>query len=596
MSLRLKYFLVCVLVITVPFMISGLITYKQYISFVEKDTRNYVVQITDQIRMNLDNYIDELDKITLTPYYQNAVIATLAKHNKPWSENVYAVKEEQLNMNLYLSSQSRKNFVGLVLLANDGSLFSDSNDISASKWSLLDAAAVDTVNQADGKLVILPPHIAYYYKRPAHVFSVARLIREPGTNKPLGTIKIDLNENAFLEFLETVKLGNGSKVQIMDKEGRMFYPELSGEISQQNNQVTPFAVDTGDLIEKAFSSYSNLFIVGSISKNELHKDAEKLVLSTLYLSILSLVVAYIIAALFSNQLVKPIRKLQMSMKRIARGSFTERVAVSATDEMGQLAVGFNLMVSEIERLVHEVYETRVKERESEITALQSQINPHFMYNTLELINMMALQQGSLEISDVTSSFGKLLRYTVDKERMPVRLIDEFRFVEAYMQIQSFRFGDSIVYSIDLHPELEQCWVPKLILQPIIENAIQHGVGDSGGQIRVRAEVENGDLILAIEDNGKGMTPEDIKKIYAGLYEEHSKNKQETSAFGTRRGGYALYNLFHRIQLLYGEPYGLYIDSKVQQGSLVYLRLPLSWELPNQRRHREEDQDVSRIDR
>src|SRR5690606_27649838 len=146
-------------------------------------------------------------------------------------------------------------------------------------------------------------------------------------------------------------------------------------------------------------------------------------------------------------LVRPIAHLHAKMRQVQRGLFNERAVVTTHDEIGQLTEGFNTMIGEIERLVREVYETRRREREAELSALQSQIHPHFLYNTLEMMTMLALQGNRTQLSDIVTNLGKLLRYTVDRQEQKVYLQDEVRFVEAYLQIQGMRLGSRLAAEI-----------------------------------------------------------------------------------------------------------------------------------------------------
>ena len=199
------------------------------------------------------------------------------------------------------------------------------------------------------------------------------------------------------------------------------------------------------------------------------------------------------------------------------GTFNIRADIQTHDEIGQLTERFNTMVEEINKLVKEVYEVRLQEREAELIALQSQINPHFLYNTLETINMMALDKKDTKLSDIVTSLGRLLRYTVDKQEKPVSLKDEMVFVESYIQIQSFRMGDKLNMEMYIDPSFESCQVPKLILQPFIENVIEHAVDTNPVTVKLRVSVQEDDLILTIQDNGLGMDDKTISFLEEHMY-------------------------------------------------------------------------------
>jgi two-component system sensor histidine kinase YesM len=327
------------------------------------------------------------------------------------------------------------------------------------------------------------------------------------------------------------------------------------------------------IVSTVFSSYNKIFLVGHIPLDDLRRDAQELTSFTAIISIISLIAAYGTAVLISNRLVKPIRRLQNCMKMMQNGSFKVKAAVITNDEIGQLTVAFNNMVDELNRLVREVYETQIREREAELSALQSQINPHFLYNTLESVNMLALHNQQLQISDIVSSLGKLLRYTVEKMERPVTLKDELLFVDHYLQIQSFRLKDRLQAVIDIEPSYEDCLVPKLVLQPLIENVIEHALKKEAVTIRVTAYFQNDDLVIKVIDNGIGMAEQQIQEIEKQM---NSKNlvQDERDHFDKVNKGFGLRNVHQRLRIIYGDSYGLFIDKDVDEGSSFMLKIPV----------------------
>ncbi|MEK3719343.1 cache domain-containing sensor histidine kinase [Paenibacillus sp. FSL H8-0034] len=570
-SLRTKFMILFMALITIPFMISGAFTYTKYAANVEQSTKNYTLQIVDQIRINLDRYMKEIDRLTLSPLYDPNVLAILKNHTSSYQKGVYLTAEEQFKMNLFISSMAfeRSEIESILIFTDDGSLFSNSDTSVMNYWSQ------DTNNWMaddileDGGLTINPPHtVSYYTSGPKTVVSLSRLIREPYTHSKIGYIKVDLKTEGFENIFSSVQFGNNSKLYIYDQKGTILYPQASASEPDLN--------DPGLLSASTRSKYTGLQIWGQIPLAELRKEAKEITSYTLMISLISLGAALLLAVLSSDRLVKPIRHLQSKMELVKKGFFKERAIVSTHDEIGQLTEVFNRMVGEIERLVREVYETKLRERDAEISALQSQMNPHFLYNTLESINMMAVRHHHLALSDVVTNLGKLLRYTVDKRQTFVYLRDEVRFVEAYMQIQELRSGDRLRAEIFIDPSLQIVLVLKLILQPLVENVIEHGMGSEPVTIRIKAVTENDDLIVSVEDDGLGMDEAEIEQVlrridYAG---EDPHVKQE---FGHKSSGYALRNVHQRIRLLYGKPYGLVLRKNAHQGMTVLIRLPFQWE-------------------
>ncbi|WP_165452462.1 cache domain-containing sensor histidine kinase [Paenibacillus thalictri] len=573
LSLRMKFMILFMALITIPFMISGAFTYTKYASNVEQSTKNSTLQIVDQIRINLDRYVKEIERLTLAPLYDPNVLAILKNHSQLYQKGAYLTAEEQFKMNLFISSMSfdRSEIESILIFTNDGSLFGNADTNVTNYWLEENKKWMEQVDNDDGGLTILPPHaVSYYMAGPKTVISLSRLIREPYTHSKIGFIKVDLKVDGFENIFSSVNFGNNSKLYIYDRNGIPLYP--------QSAAAGPDINDPRFLSASAKSKYTGMQIWGQIPLEELRKEAKDITGYTLMISLISLAVAFLLAIVSSDRLVKPIRHLQSKMELVKKGFLKERAVVVHNDEIGQLSEVFNRMMSEIDRLVREVYETKLRERDAEISALQSQMNPHFLYNTLESINMMAVQINHLELSGVVSSLGKLLRYTVDKRQTKVYLRDELRFVEAYLQIQKLRSGDSMRAELFIDPSLHIVLVPKLLLQPLVENVIEHGMGSEPVTIRIRAAAENDDLIMTVEDDGVGMDDPALERLLLRLSApEETTSAARNTAFGQRNGGYALRNVHQRLQLLYGKPYGIRIQHNDHKGMTVLIRLPFEWE-------------------
>ncbi|RIE02409.1 sensor histidine kinase [Cohnella faecalis] len=576
-SLRTKFIVMFFVLITIPFLISGVFTYKQFTSSSENTTKSYALQIMNQIVINLDNDLKSMDKLMIVPFYDDNVMSILKHHSDSNISNPYITTGEFTKMNLFISSLTydKPEIEGYFLFTEDGGLFSNLIENVRNDWQPDQNEWMDYVKEADGGMVIIPPHQAsYYIYRQEMVFSVARLIKEPLTHRPLGVVKIDLTNKLFDRILSTVSLSENSKFFVSDQDGYPYYPsyhnadlQLFESNSKQTKSYHKISLQ---------SSNSKLQILGFLSVSDLQQDANQLVTYTLLISILSLFVACAVAVLSSNRFIKPIHHLQSKMRNVEKGLFSERATVQTKDEIGQLTNGFNNMVQEINNLIEEVYETKDREREAELSTLQSQINPHFLYNTLELINMIALQKQQYMISDIVSSLGKLFRYTVDKKEKPVYLKEEVRFVEAYLQIQSFRYGDRLAYEVDIPMELNYVLVPKLILQPLVENAIEHGISEGEGTVNVKALQRGDELFISIQDSGKGMTVEQIESLEQTIFAKKD-TFSEREHFGRERKGYALRNLHQRLRLLYGDSYGINIDKSLKTGCVMTINLPIQVE-------------------
>ncbi|HZG78969.1 MAG TPA: sensor histidine kinase [Paenibacillus sp.] len=570
LPLRSKVIVLFCLFTTIPFLAVGTTAYVKYSAGVERNTAELTYQVVDQIRLNLDRYVKEMERLTLMPFYDDDVMRILKAHSGPHLKETYLTTDESLKMNLFISSLAfdRSEIESILFFANDGSIFSNSDQSVSRFWASDAASWMAEVKAKDGALTLIPPHeAAYYNPSRKRVSSIARVIREPYTNETLGIVKVDLTKQGFEKMVSSVRLGQGSTLSITDSEGQLFYSSSSEEFG---------LIDTDDyLSSSASSAYTGLKVTALIPREDLRKDARELSRFTLIVSLVCLVLAYVVAVLSTDRLVRPIAHLQSKMRQVQRGLFKERALVTTNDEIGQLTEGFNTMVDEIDRLVKEVYETRLREREAELSALQSQIHPHFLYNTLETMNMLALQGQQRKLSSIITNLGKLLRYTVDKRENQVLLRDEVRCVEAYLHIQESRLDGRLRTDVQIDPSFEGCRVPKLILQPLVENVIEHALGSADLRMSLTARAENDDLLLVVKDDGVGMSAERLEWLKRQLAED-AHDRGEPGGFGTVKKGFALRNVHQRIRLLYGEPYGLETESSENQGAAFTVRLPIHW--------------------
>lgn len=576
LPLRVKLIILFFVLIITPFLISGFVTFTKYSKSVEESTKVYSKELTDQININLDNYLSEINRLTILPLYESSIINILKKHATEKSEKDFIPSMEITTMNLFLSSIdfNRSEFRGIFIMAVDGTLFSSLDDANYKNFRGNNEWLRMTEGQGQKMLLIAPHNPKYYYNNEKEVFSIVRAIRNPYDGKFLGLIKIDLTHNVFDKAIATSNYSKGNKLYVTDKTGNVYY---SGEekIHKFNiPQTDKINIDHSTfIVSNSTSNITGLNVIGLVDEGEFKKDAIQLTNSSLIISVISLFFAILMAIFFSDRIVNPVRHLQKMMRKVQGGDFEVRATVFSRDEIGTLSQGFNVMVSEIDNLMKEVYETKLRQRDAELSALQSQINPHFLYNTLELVNMIALENNQFEISDIVSSLGRLFRYTVDKKEKPVLLKEEIRFIKAYLKIISSRCGSKLKTELSIDPYLEYCLVPKLIIQPLVENAFQHGINEGEGKITIRAEKDDEYLILSVEDNGVGINNKLLMELEEKIYGEESHSEYLDTLDNVKKG-YALRNVHQRIRIIYGDNYGLSIDNRLQKGCKFILKLPI----------------------
>ncbi|WP_254778383.1 sensor histidine kinase [Paenibacillus sp. cl141a] len=297
----------------------------------------------------------------------------------------------------------------------------------------------------------------------------------------------------------------------------------------------------------------------------------------------------IMGSFFMNNLMRPVMGLVLDMKRVGSRDMGFRIKVRSTNEVGMLACDINRVINEREEMASDMintqarlYESELSQKQAEFAALQSQINPHFLYNTLNCISSIGLEYGSREIAQIASCMSKIFRYSIKKDNL-VRIRDELDCIQAYMNIIAIRYENKFIIDIDVDDGLLEMQTPKMILQPIVENAVYHGLErmDQGGRLQVTGSIDShGDVCFQITDTGKGMDPEKLASLQAKL----GMASPEPAPDGQPATSIGLSNIHNRLRLLFGEGYGIAIQSQFGHGTTVTVRIP---KLLNNRKPSEE---------
>ena len=284
--------------------------------------------------------------------------------------------------------------------------------------------------------------------------------------------------------------------------------------------------------------------------------------------IVTAVAGTLLVTLFSlnrilTNVIRPLKKLERHMGRVSLENLSEKVDITTDDEIGHLAGNFNSMLERIENLKEQVVEEQEDKRKYELQALQAQINPHFLYNTLDSIIWMAEGRKYEEVVLMTASLARLLRQSISNEDEVVPLAREVEYAKGYLTIQKMRYKDKLEFEIDVEPSILNIPLIKLVLQPIIENAIYHGLKykESKGLLQVKGFMEDGNAVLQVIDNGVGMDEETLSHIY----DKHKVNYHSN--------GVGVYNVQKRLKLYYGENYGIAYESEKGVGTTATITIP-----------------------
>ena len=367
---------------------------------------------------------------------------------------------------------------------------------------------------------------------------------------------VDVNRNQVTRLhstLESLKRNIQTLEKMINGEGS--YEENMEYLDENIYMLTSLFQD--GIMEYIRVETSNLREVGL----ELEQKNQKLYWLCFITALIAIAVSGALTAIALKSVIVPIRKLCTLTEKVAEGDFTVRSKIENTNEIAILSQSFNDMTGEIGTLVENIKEKEQNIHLMETQLLQAQINPHFLYNTLDTIVWLAEDKRNEEVVSMVSSLSDFFRTTLCQGRDYITVQEEESHIESYLKIQQFRYQDIMDYEIHIEDSMKEYIIPKLMLQPLVENALYHGVKQKRGKslIQVIGKEEAGRLIFKVIDNGKGMSKEELEKLRKNI---ESKSKDEIT------GGFGLFNTNQRIRHYYGDGYGLYIDSEEGAGTEV----------------------------
>ncbi|MGO4540791.1 cache domain-containing sensor histidine kinase [Paenibacillus sp. 2TAB19] len=430
------------------------------------------------------------------------------------------------------------------------------------------------------------------------VISVARAILNPDTQQVEGVVLIDLKLRVIAEAVKDVRLGKTGYLLVIDKDGSHIYSptkpiirDIPKEWALEGNVGSFAKTVQGEELQFIYrkSTFTDWTTVGVFSTKESALEVQEIrfyVISfVFFLSLLSIAAAIYLAYSMS----RPINQLMSFMQKAESGDMTIRYWGEREDEVGQLGRSFNTMLAQVNRLLLLTELQGKQKREAELRSLQAHIKPHFLYNTLDTIHWMARKKGAEDVAEVVQSLSRLFRIGLSKGNDIIPLADEIEHIQSYLTIQKTRYKDKLNYTLDVEDDVQPLYVLKLLLQPIVENAIYHGIKErrGPGHITITAKSEEGALLLSITDDGKGMTQAKLASLRQALAGSviSEVDGLDTAAMTaetmeTREGkelqgqGYGIQNVQARIRLTFGERYGLVIDSEEGVGTTVTIVHPI----------------------
>ena len=534
-----------------------------------------------QIVKSIDNYFDSVKKLSEFPYLDSEIMDILRKDYQGISEERKMIEQIQdvnaINPKIYKHIYYMHNQIdGVFLYPENMDYFAyrcNHTVIGNYQYNIRKESWYDTVRNGNGRPYIIGVHTENAASASWKVLSVARSILDPSNGKYLGMIVIDCAVESFADLWDSSPYSE-SIIAVADKNGNFILPQNLEYTEGLVEELQNFSEEGENLNTLRFDNQTWYVAVTKLNYIEGYvyqlvpiTDALKNV-AYVFLAVLAAVIfigalLIFISAKISNTITQPINRLIVQMETVESGNLSLQPEVYH-GEMQVLAEKFDHMVSQVHMMFEEVKETEKEKREMEMLALQAQINPHFLYNTLNSILWLSELQGADKVTQMLDSLIKVLQYTVDNTKEFVRVRDEVAFIHNYIRILNFRYFERFSFIFDIKEDTLEYEMPRFILQPLVENAVLHGFdnNDLNATVKLSIHLQDGELFLCVSDDGRGMPEEKIREI---LHTD-SSSKKSLNKIG-------LYNVNQRICLTYGEEYAIHIDSKVGCFTKVTVRIP-----------------------
>ena len=564
---------VAVLILSAVVIVTG-VSMKFTNTSIFENSSEYTHTIIQQMNQNIDSYIDYMENIAYL-ISSNEDVQDYLFDEKIDNEGRYRILNQ---LQTILDSRSDIRNVGIIskngrMLINDGSKSVNQDlDLNTQEWY---ATALEKPNGP----ILTSSHVQHIIsgERP-WVITLSRGIRDrSGSGEKEGVFFIDLNYSAISGLCDQSTVGTKGYAFILDAKGNIVYhpqqQQLYNELQTENislimdtdeDTVLTGTGNDGKLYSISRSEKTGWTVVDCTNVKELLSKSRQAQSVYVLTAIILVIVALLFSRFMARSITLPIQKLRDSMKKVQEGDFSvSDVVVDSKNEIGSLTKSFDVMTHRIHELMEQNVHEQEEKRRSELKALQSQINPHFLYNTLDSIIWMAEGKKNEEVVLMTASLARLLRQSISNEDEVVPIANEVEYARGYLTIQKMRYKDKLEFQIDVDSSILYIPLIKLVLQPIIENAIYHGLKykESKGLLIVKGFMKDGNAVLQVIDDGVGMDEETL----AHIYDKHKVNYHSN--------GVGVYNVQKRLKLYYGEDYGITYTSELGKGTTATITIP-----------------------
>lgn len=583
MSIKKKILFIFYIQVTIPLILIGFMSYKISSDIIYKKSVAYTQNTLHTIELRLNDFVNNLIMVSQDFLYDKKIYDIISNNKSDLSPLTEYENETEINNTLKKIVFSRQEIQSICIISNGNFYSADNNSRKISIKEAISAVKDDIHVKARSNMGKAIWFVEAKDNLAENIY-FARTIYNKDNFKEIGLMVIMFKKDHLQTLFNDLSTVDIPKIAIISSENELiasrdqsidyiFEPEIQNHITGSRGAFI-------DRQEEALVSYVSVQepswrIITYISLNQLYKEINLLRNWIIILSVISVSLLSIFGLLISFDLISPINRLVKGMKKIQKGQWVVNMAEDRGDELGFLSKTFNEMTKEIDHLVNRIYREQLTRKDAEIKALQSQINPHFLFNTLESINWMAQLNNVPEISETVAALSSLMEASIGRDDRMITIEEEFSYIDNYILILKKRFEDRITLEKNIQKEVMDVKIPRLLIQPLIENAVYHGLEGSRnkGIIRLNARILGDDVLIEVIDNGLGIEKEELEIINEKLsmdnetYFRSMENKQRKSI--------GIENVNRRIKLLYGEEYTLRLESIPGEYTKVIVRIPYS---------------------
>ena len=582
-NVRTKMLCVFLASLIIPMSVFGFIMFYTGNSELEREASETYTQMTKQISIVFSEYITRVDQIArmsengeAIPRYLRNEVTGIESDPKELMilENAALEQLEQL-------WRTGGDIYSVTAAALNGKTLSFADGKYDRLLSKLSDDYYEPLRSSTGNTVLLPVKPAdYSFSAPESVFTVGYKCTDTPTagdfplTQQTGYIFAECPVSRLSEICGSVDFGTGSQLYITDSAGRAVYSTDTDSV-RTKQMLRLFA--SGELLRKTEAAGSDWLLVSSpvgetgwsvlaaLPYKHIISNSAKLQKSFILLCVVSAVIISAITVIISVSFTKPIRLLQSKMQKVGEGDLDVRIEENRSDEFGELYDGFNRLIGELNQLISAAALSEERENIAKYQMLQSQINPHFLYNSLDTIRMMAVIEDKTAIADALVQLSSLFRYNVRESNRLVTVREELAQAENYLSLQKLRLQEKLETVCETDEEALKLKMPKILLQPILENCFSHGFRDIEHTctVTVKISAENGNIAVSVHDNGRGMDADSLEKLRGRL-----SGGEPPSGHGI-----GLYNVNERLRLYFSEQCCLKIESLPDQGTTVSFKIP-----------------------